>query len=244
MSKFIFCSASLFLSKFLVSAQLSQMDSIIDIAEKSLEMMNATLPKVRGRNSLSVQFSDLQEYGCWCYFDSLHGRGRGTPVDNFDIECMNLHHMVSCMKMQNCDLTVPSVPVMTMGLDGNVIYDCVSANGGDSCKEAICYTNTWFSKNILKLLLNMASGGELPKYNTYKVSKGFDQSTCKIVGTNPSDIDEEKCCGSYEFNTKRPIRVPSGRRRECCENSSGIFVTYNPDFKKCCSGSVESFGSC
>merc|ERR1712117_53388 len=207
-------------------------------------MMNTTIPNVRGTRSVSLLINALQEYGCWCYFDGSHGRGRGTPQDNFDTVCMSNHHMISCMKMEGCDLTVPSVPQMTFGPNGDIIYDCVVANGGDSCKEAICYTNTWFSKNLLNLLLNSHTGGELPDYDTYKVSSGFDARTCKIAGTGPAAIDDEKCCGSYEHNTKRPVRVPSGKRRECCQDNAGVFVAYNPDFKKCCSGSVESLGSC
>jgi hypothetical protein len=239
MMKVLFYTASLTLTT--VSAQL-QMDTIVDLAEQSLKLMNKTLPRYRGRNSVNAMFSDLQRYGCWCHFDAEHGKGKGTPVDRFDMECMNHHHATTCMKMENCDLTVPSIPQLVITNDGNIAYDCVIANGGDACKEANCYTATHFLSKVLDIMIDPATG-ELPRYNAYSASRGFDQSTCKLAGAG-SNIDEEKCCGSYDFNTKRPVRVPSGKSRECCENSFGIFVTYNPDFKTCCNGKVESFGSC
>lgn len=220
----------------------SQMDNIIDFVGKALEVTNQTLPKIRGRSTVSMLLQDLQKYGCWCYFDDLHGQGKGTPVDRFDIECSKYHHAITCMKMESCDLSLGFNALISISSTSPLgfEYDCVSANGGDACKEALCYTTSYVSSNIMALMINEDTGA-LPKYNTYK--KGFNQSTCKISGAG-SSIDEEKCCGNYEFNTRRPVRVPSGRRRECCENSSGIFVTYNPDFKQCCSGSVESFGTC
>lgn len=221
-----------------------QMDSIIDLAEQSLKMLNQTLPKFRGRSSVNVFFEDLQEYGCWCYFDTLHGKGKGTPVDNFDLACLNQHHAITCLKMENCDLTESFTPqlILDPNSPGGISYDCISANGGNACKENLCYATSHFTSKVLDLMIDIDNGAR-PKYNTYKHSRGFEPSTCRIAGSGPS-IDEEKCCGNYEFNTRRPIRVPSGKRRECCENSAGIFVTYNPDFKQCCSGSVESFGTC
>ena len=238
MMKTIFYTASLTLTT--VSAQF-QMDRIVDLAEQSLKLMNKTLPRYRGRNGVTAVLEGLQGYGCWCHFDAEHGKGRGTAVDRFDMECMNLHHATTCMKMENCDLSVPFVPQMQLTTDGNVDIDCVIANGGDSCKEANCYSTNHFSSKLIDIMLNPAAG-ELPRYNAFSASRGFDRSTCKIAGAG-SSIDEEKCCGSYDYNTMRPVRVPTGKRRECCEASFGIFVTYNPDFKSCCNGQVESFGS-
>ena len=31
--------------------------------------------------------SDLDEYGCWCFFYDGNGRGAGQPVDDFDRIC-------------------------------------------------------------------------------------------------------------------------------------------------------------
>merc|ERR1712110_665601 len=27
---------------------------------------------------------DFNGYGCWCYFDELHGKGKSHPVDQMD----------------------------------------------------------------------------------------------------------------------------------------------------------------
>ena len=150
MMKAIFFTASLTFST--VSAQL-QLDTIVDLAEQSLKLMNTTLPRNRGRNTVSARFSDIIGYGCWCHFDAEHGKGRGTAVDRFDIECMNLHHATTCMKMENCDLSVKFIPQLQLTTDGNIAYDCVIANGGDTFKEANCYTSTDFTSKILDIML-------------------------------------------------------------------------------------------
>ena len=36
--------------------------------------------------------SDVNQYGCWCYFDEMHGMGRSKPVDELDQACKTLHN--------------------------------------------------------------------------------------------------------------------------------------------------------
>merc|ERR1712032_81410 len=47
------------------------------------------------RNLLAAQqnnpYTEVNNYGCWCYFDDQVGNGRGEPVDLIDAECKNLH---------------------------------------------------------------------------------------------------------------------------------------------------------
>lgn len=222
------------------------MPIILSLAEKSLKLLNQTSTlkgNLRSTNSVSAQFQNLQQYGCWCYFDAFHGLGRGIPVDRFDIECMKLHHATSCIKMENCDGEQNFTPVMSIGLDGKLAYDCVSGNNGDACLEANCHAYTWFTKSVLDIFLDPVNG-ELPDYG-YKVSLGFDSDTCH-QNTVKSSIEDEFCCGAYAQNTKRPIRRPTGKNRECCENTNtGEFVTYDPVISECCTGgNVVSPGSC
>lgn len=224
-----------------------QMSSIVSLVEKSLMVLNQTnLPlnrNLRAGQSISAQFQNLQQYGCWCYFDTFHGLGRGVPVDRFDIECMKLHHATTCIKEDSCDGEQDFTPVMSIGLDGKMAYDCIAANGGNACLEANCYAYTWFTKSILDIFLDPING-ELPNYAN-KASLGFDSDTCHL-NTAKKTIEEEFCCGAFAQNTKRPIRVPSGKNRQCCENSNtGDFVTYDPLISECCvSGEVMSPGSC
>jgi len=50
------------------------------------------------RNLLSNggTFVEVNNYGCWCYFDDQVGNGKGEPVDLIDAECKNLHKGYEC----------------------------------------------------------------------------------------------------------------------------------------------------
>ena len=50
--------------------------------------------------SLGGTVSDVGGYGCWCYIDSTHGKGRGKPLDELDAECKTLHHNYECLIME------------------------------------------------------------------------------------------------------------------------------------------------
>jgi len=39
---------------------------------------------------------ELQEYGCWCYFNELHGRGKSHPIDFIDTICRELAEGYDC----------------------------------------------------------------------------------------------------------------------------------------------------
>ena len=145
--------------------------------------------------------------------------------------------------MDNCDWEANFTPVMSVGIDGKLSYDCISGNNGDKCLEANCHAYTWFTKNILDIFLDQQNG-ELPNYS-YKEDLGFDSRSCHQNSIRNS-IEDEYCCGMYELNTKRLIRKPVGKNRECCENTStGVFSTYDPVISECCTdGKVVSPGSC
>ena len=66
------------------------------------------------------------------------------------------------------------MPLVTLGLDGQVQYDCISQNGGDACLESKCYAATWFTKNVLNTMLSI--GGQLPDFASFSANFGFDSS--------------------------------------------------------------------
>jgi hypothetical protein len=41
-------------------------------------------------------YVEVNNYGCWCYFDDQVGNGKGQPVDLIDAECKNLHKGYEC----------------------------------------------------------------------------------------------------------------------------------------------------
>ena len=57
----------------------------------------ASEPSFRGLNNT---MADVGGYGCWCYIDYTHGKGKGTPVDELDIACKTLHHNYECLILE------------------------------------------------------------------------------------------------------------------------------------------------
>ena len=48
----------------------------------------------------------IDHYGCWCYFETDHGKGKGNPVNKIDQVCKTLHDGYSCaVKDSENDLT-------------------------------------------------------------------------------------------------------------------------------------------
>merc|ERR1711937_886320 len=41
----------------------------------------------------------IDQYGCWCYFQEDHGKGRGIPVNEIDEKCKILHNGYTCILM-------------------------------------------------------------------------------------------------------------------------------------------------
>ena len=49
----------------------------------------------------------LNNYGCWCYLDGDHGKGRGKPVDKLDEACRILSQGYACAAMDHGADCVP-----------------------------------------------------------------------------------------------------------------------------------------
>merc|ERR1712035_308095 len=47
-------------------------------------------------NMIGVLLPKINKYGCWCYFDSDHGKGKSQPVDDVDAICKMLHEGYEC----------------------------------------------------------------------------------------------------------------------------------------------------
>ena len=46
-------------------------------------------------NSIKA-FTDIDGYGCWCYFEDDHGLGRSHPVNKIDETCKGIHDGYTC----------------------------------------------------------------------------------------------------------------------------------------------------
>lgn len=207
-------------------------------------------------SSASFVLGGLQEYGCWCFFDDLHGLGKGKPQDEYDTACMRYHHGVECAKMElqneagdgECDpATVywsgfadqggyifDSYPSADNPRD--IIYDCETYNT-DACLKATCYLETSFVKLMMVEYWAQNSGND--EYNKLN----FDSDTC--LDSKGAREHEKFCCGAYSANSRRPVnRYFDDGDKECCNASDGTFKTYDASMKQCCDGDVLLLGSC
>ena len=120
----------------------SDLNSIESLYIRSLELINQheiindgpVYESLSNRNSgqsgvsllgVSMDFEHLQEYGCWCYFDDLHGEGHGIAQDGYDDACLALHHGTACamMEIENCDpRTEVTRAELVMTAGGNIEY--------------------------------------------------------------------------------------------------------------------------
>lgn len=190
----------------------------------------------------------IQEYGCWCYLGDKHGAGRGQPQDSYDSICQKLHHGMTCASaIENCNPHDQQYQILAeTDENGDMLLDCETLNVGDECAAATCYLESHFTSEFVEETFS----GTAPNLNDYSLALGFDTAQCNVApncaaaGTCDSEFTEV-CCGTYDDNTRRPIKILEGESKECCESGvKGRFTVFNPLVNSCCEGQVESIGSC
>ena len=60
-------------------------------------------PEPDVNNPITTILSQIWNYGCWCYFQDNHGRGRGEAQNYMDEHCKVLHHGYTCIMMDADD---------------------------------------------------------------------------------------------------------------------------------------------
>ena len=180
-------------------------------------------------------FAAIDQYGCWCYFENDHGRGKGAPVDSVDAMCKNLAMAYDCAMMDVAEETgvddcVPWEVSYNAGLSfgiGALVPTCRDLNPGPDnlCAQYACMAEGAFVINVISAFLNIGTVNPM-----MQAKNGFDHSSsCQVnAGTQ---TDERKCCGvlPYRFPYK-PID------KECCGAS-----TYDPSMMDCCADNVPRF---
>merc|ERR1712224_937574 len=128
----------------------------------------------------------LNKYGCWCYFEDDHGKGKSQPVDDIDKFCKNLHDGYTCiLKDHNNACTPWAVPynsAVSIGiLSGmtmeNLIIECNSQNTPDSCESRSCIVEGWFVVQFFQYAVN---GGQVN--SAFQHSNNFDPSAECVTG--------------------------------------------------------------
>ena len=100
----------------------------------------------------------ITDYGCWCYFFSNVGRGRGEPQDNIDALCKVLADGYTCITIDSEEETGGSCSQDPwdieyndiIGQTGGTYYDLCSANNpGDNCAIRSCVIETQFIRDLV-----------------------------------------------------------------------------------------------
>lgn len=206
--------------------------------------------KVPGDRLLaSHQFTN---YGCWCYMDETHGKGRGPPVDEFDALCKELHHNYECLLMETAagtngscavdpwevEYTTPMAVLLgIVNLDFDaVLAGCESEFADDECKMNVCKTEIGFGVRQT-ILQNTAAN----RQDMYEHENGFmplEGDNCPIKDNSDTGDNEKKCCGPY------PNRFPyktNGGDRGCCSTK-----TFDVNTLECCNdgSGIKFIGGC
>ena len=177
-------------------------------------------------------FERINGYGCWCYFDDLHGKGKSQPVNEVDSFCKSLHEGYDCAIIDadnegDIEACVPwEVPYTAASIgDSDAIVDECNARNDDNCARRACMIETQFVTSMFRFTI---SGGQMD--DTPMHSNGFDVAeNCPTHQGSPSEKD---CCGAYPY--RHPYKTYGGQRN-CCG-----MKTYDVTVLNCCpSGKVR-----
>jgi len=173
----------------------------------------------------------LSNYGCWCFFETAHGKGKGKPVDEIDSFCKTLHDGYQCIQFDATEAGIDCIPWETsynsafgsgiptgLTLSG-LSAECDVQNPPDTCAAWTCKVEGWF---VQQYFLYSTSGGLINAANRHE--NGFDMDVGCPIQTGI--ISEKSCCGEY------PIRFPYktyGGARDCCQTH-----TFNTNLFQCC----------
>ena len=103
---------------------------------------------------------------------------------------------------------------------------------GDICQQKICKIEMNFVRQ--QVILN----SELIDVNTIHAN-GFDPLTDPRCNVENGFDSDRACCGEYPNRFPYKINARDGTSRQCCGDR-----TYNDSMYVCCSGEIETLGSC
>lgn len=198
--------------------------------------------------------TQIDNYGCWCYFDESYDQGRGMPVNTIDHFCRSLHYGYDCANRDSLgedENTSECIPWKHPYITGvNVVQlqilqeaqrhfaledQCIDNNPDDTCAQRACIIEGNFVLDVLQnFLINRKFDPTLNHAHPFN----FDPTQNCNVGdpltiqsSNPlSQTVEIECCGNYP--NRKPFKNVNGNRM-CCGGK-----IYNPFVHTCCEDSV------
>ena len=99
--------------------------------------------------------TNIDGYGCWCYFNDAVGQGKSKPVDQVDELCRMLQFGYECVTVDNGDDCNPHTEfyndAVMFGLD-DIEARCNSMNAAlGQCAIDSCIVEGSFVKNYIAL---------------------------------------------------------------------------------------------
>lgn len=215
---------------------------------QDVNALKANLTSVMGRSVTQIldeAMDRFNQWGCWCYFDDDHTKGRGQPVNELDHKCKQLSHGYACAMIDyeqthGEDSCIPWEVAYVSGVGGlmgnnldDLIATCNRANGND-CEKYACMVEGAFIIDAVRLIVK---GTEID--SSFHSNNGFTpRESCPVAASNEERAAENSCCGSYPYRfTYRP-RVDG--LRQCCGQR-----VVNTDHFDCCSDETPApIGTC
>lgn len=233
-----------------IAASLVTVDASLKAMTKSYNELIKQTRKNGDRNILNTSIRNINQYGCWCYFDGLVGNGKGEPMDLIDAECRNLHRGYECIVADHGASCVPwevnYFPIEGQSYEadfGSINAACIHTNTvltnfGD-CAAAACSVETSFIQ--LYTSITQTYNPQFPVYGHDGVESGAlpgatdigtgtfkPERNCVTNDIGTKDETPRECCGTY------PERFPYktyGNAKRCCGGSVYVDATH-----KCCNG--------
>lgn len=192
----------------------------------------SAVAKALKKNSMKL----LSNYGCWCYFEEDHGKGRGAPVNQIDSFCKTLSDGYDCLMYDwaetHEDECIPwkvhYQSATGIGIPGrlnveNLRTECNRQNPPGSCEAETCIVEGYFLQSFFKY---SAKGGTIDVSKRHK--HGFNPNQECPVGAPGNDGDrnwEWQCCGQVPF--RYPYR--NNGEKDCCGDK-----TFKTGILQCC----------
>lgn len=174
--------------------------------------------------------SVIDTYGCWCYFDANHGKGKGRPVNDVDKVCKQTAHAYDCAIMDNGDTCVPwevfYISGIAQGID-QLPTQCDLLNT-DPCAAAACKIEGYFVLKFFQLMLLTGSGIDNTYQHANPVTSFNPELDCPMLPGSPDD--ERQCCGEQPFRFKYK---PFDGGKACCGTT-----VYPTMIQQCCPDNI------
>jgi len=196
-----------------------------------------------GSSWAGQMIENIDEYGCWCYFQEDHGKGRGPPANEVDAQCKKLHDGYTCIildaEAEGDECTPWDVPYNSgtgLGLvaddpennnNANALRkSCARANRFDDCAQRSCIVESFF---VMQLFRQFLDGVKFDMSLKHSLGNWDRIDDCPV---NQGIDAEKECCGTYPHRFPFKLATLYGARACCGE------LTYNPDVMECCAGNV------